>query len=119
MPVWLGALALALLLPCSAMAEPPTGRQLVQTVVTLAPGVDHTLGSNVNRSYLCLMNIDVAPLTLGFGQAAVAGSGINLGPAASTLDQGGVMCWEAGIVVSSVVHAISTVGTRVAVLEAK
>ena len=95
----------------------PSRLTMTQTVVTLAAGVDTTLGSNVGRRYLCLMNIGTGLVTLGFDRPAVADSGWPLEGAWALGHQGGSMCWESSVVTGSVVHAISADGSTVVVLE--
>ena len=116
------ALATALMLglaPASRAAEivSPSSVPITQSVVTLAAGSDAILGSNTGRRYLCLMNIGTDLRTLAFDQAAVAGSGWALEGAAAAGHQGGSMCWDGTSVAGSVVHAISTAGSTVVVLE--
>ena len=95
----------------------PSSMKLTQTVVTLDAGVDTTLGSNVGRRYLCVMNIGTGLVSLAFDRAAVAGAGWPLDGASSSGHQGGSMCWESSAVAASVVHAISAAGSTVVVLE--
>jgi hypothetical protein len=125
-PALLLALALAWAGPMVSLAPSaraddiiaPTGVKIVPTVVTLSAATDAVLGANPNgRKYLCLMNIGANPLTLNFDAAAVAGQGWALDPGAAQGRQGGWICFEASIVPRNVVHAISTLGTTVAVLE--
>jgi hypothetical protein len=97
----------------------PTRVPLTQTVVTLAAGLDTTLGSSPSRRYLCLMNIGTGLVNLGFDEEAVAGSGWALEGASADGHQGGSMCWESTTVAASVVHAISAAGSTVAVLEGR
>lgn len=91
---------------------------ITQTVVTLAAGVDATLGYGASRRYLCLMNVGTGLVNLAFDQAAVAGAGWALEGASATGHQGGSMCWESATVVASAVHAISAAGSTIVVLEA-
>jgi hypothetical protein len=95
----------------------PSRLSMTQSVVTLAAGVDTVLGSSASRRYLCLMNIGTGLVSLGFGRTAVADSGWALEGASADGHQGGSMCWEASVVMSSVVHAISAAGSTVVVLE--
>ncbi len=97
----------------------PSNLPLTQTVVTLGPGIDATVGSSPGRRYLCLMNIGTGTVTLGFDHPAVSGAGWALAAADQTGGQGGSMCWESGVVAGSVVHAISAAGSSIAVLEAR
>jgi hypothetical protein len=107
--------------PIAQAAEVVTSSNvpITQTIVTLAVGIDATLGSSTTRRYLCVMNIGTGLVNLGFDQAAVAGSGWALEPATAAGHQGGSMCWESSFVVGSVVHAISAAGSTVAVLEGR
>lgn len=114
------AVALAVgIAPMARAAEivSPSHTTTMQTVITLAAGVDGRLGSSADRRYLCLMNIGTGLVNLGFDQAAVAGAGWALEGAAASGHQGGTMCWESSIVTTSVVHAISADGSVVVVLE--
>lgn len=118
------ALATALMLglaPVSRAAEivAPSSMPLSQSVVTLAAGIDTTLGSSNGRRYLCLMNIGTDLVTLAFDQPAVVGSGWPLEPASADGHQGGSMCWESSVVTNSVVHAISLAGSSIVVLEGR
>jgi hypothetical protein len=97
----------------------PSNVPVKQTVVTLAASTDTTLGSSTSRRYLCLMNIGTGLLSLGFDQAAVAGSGWALEGVSVAGHQGGALCWESAIVAGSVVHAISAAGTTVVVMEGR
>jgi hypothetical protein len=115
-------LAVPLMLSISQVAHAaeiitPSSLPLTQTVVTLAAGVDATLGSSRSRRYLCLMNIGTGLVTLGFDQTAAAGTGWAIEGASVAGHQGGSMCWESAIVAQSTVHAVSTAGTTVVVLE--
>ena len=96
----------------------PSSAPISQTIVTLAAGVDTTLGADPSRRYLCLMNIGTGLVTLGFGAPAIAGSGWALEAASSAGHQGGSMCWESATVVAGTLHAVSAAGSTVAVLEA-
>jgi hypothetical protein len=118
------ALATALMLglvPATRAAEivTPSSVPVSQAVVTLAAGGDAILGSNNNRHYLCLMNIGIDLVTLGFDQPAVVGSGWALEGASVNGHQGGSMCWEGATVASSVVHAVSAAGSTMIVLEGR
>ena len=95
----------------------PSSVPLTQTIVTLAAGADAVLGTGASRRYLCLMNIGTGLVTLGFDQAAIAGSGWAVEGASAAGHQGGSMCWESATVVASQVHAISTAGSTIVVLE--
>jgi hypothetical protein len=97
----------------------PSSAPITQTVISLSAGVDTTLGSNVSRRYLCLLNIGTDLVTLGFDQPAASGSGWALDAASSLGHQGGSMCWEGVTVVASQVHAISAAGSTIVVLEAR
>ncbi|HKS88737.1 MAG TPA: hypothetical protein VJR70_04795 [Stellaceae bacterium] len=117
------ALAAALLLGTIASGDAaeivaPSSAAITQTLVTLAAGVDATLGYGAGRRYLCLMNIGTGLVNLAFDQAATAGGGWALEGASSDGHQGGSMCWESATVVGSAVHAISAAGSTVVVLEA-
>ena len=90
---------------------------MTQKVIPLAAGVDSSVGSNIGRRYLCLMNIGTGLVNLGFDQAAVTGAGWALESAAADGHQGGSMCWESNAVTASIVHAISADGSTVVVLE--
>lgn len=103
----------------SAEIVAPAPASIAQTILTLAAATDTTIASAGSRRYLCVMNIGTGLVTLGFDQAAVAGSGWALTAAGQVGDQGGSMCWESATVSASAVHAISTAGSTVAVLEAK
>lgn len=112
------ALAFGLRPAGAAEIVAPSAAATPQKIVTLAAGTDTVLGSAGGRRYLCVMNIGTGLVTLGFDQAAVAGSGWALAPATAAGQQGGAMCWEASLVTVSVVHAISAAGSTVALLEA-
>ncbi len=107
------------IVPMARAAEIITPARIAttQAVVTLAAGVDNTLGSNASRRYLCLMNIGTGLVNLGFDQPAVAGAGWALEGASASGHQGGSMCWESSSVTASIVHAISAAGSSVVVLE--
>ena len=118
------ALAMALmlgLLPASHAAEiiASSSMPIDQMVVTLAADTDTIIGSSTDRRYLCLMNIGTGLVTLAFDRPAIAGAGWALEGAALDGHQGGSMCWESATVAGSVVHAISAVGSTVAVLEGR
>jgi hypothetical protein len=104
----------ALLLPVAAMAEPPTGVAITQTVVTLSAATDGPLNAGPADRSLCLQNIGDDDMTLAFnGTVAVAGQGWLVAK------DGGVKCWEAGTVPTGIVHGISTVGSTIIVLEGR
>jgi hypothetical protein len=103
----------------SAEVVAPSSVPVIQSVVTLPAGVDTILGSALNRRYLCLMNIGAGLVTLGFDQAAVAGTGWAMEGASGAGHQGGAMCWESAIVAASAVHGISAAGSTVVVLEGR
>jgi hypothetical protein len=121
LPPGLAVLAMLALAPIAHGAEivAPSNVPIKQTVVTLAANTDTTLGSSTSRRYLCLMNIGTGLMSLGFDQAAVAGSGWALEGVSVAGHQGGSMCWETAIVAGSVVHGISAAGTTVIVLEGR
>ena len=96
----------------------PAGMSVVQTVVTLTATVDATIvAANSNRKYLAIININTGLATLAFDTAAVAGQGWPLSAAASAGDQGGAVVFEASAITQQAVHAISTAGTTLVVLE--
>ena len=95
----------------------PAPVTMTQSTVTLAAGVDATLGGNPGRRYLCLMNIGTGLVNLGFDRPAVAGLGWAIEGASALGHQGGSMCWESSVVAASAVHAISAAGSTVVVLE--
>jgi len=102
------------------LSQPPQAAQIVisQTVVTLTPGADVIVAPARPRSYLAIMNIDRSDATLNFDKASVAGSGWILTAAYVSGAQGGGMTWGSGEGVPvNAVHAISTAGTRLVVLE--
>lgn len=91
---------------------------LKQSVVTLTAAVDATIvAANPLRKYLAIGNIGTGLVTLAFNQAAVAGQGWPLGAAAGAGDQGGSITFEASAMPMGAVHAISTAGSTVVVLE--
>src|SRR5438128_626343 len=115
-------LALALALASEAQAAEivaPTSLALAQTVIAVPANTDTLLGSSISRRYLCLMNIGAGLVTLGFDQAAVAGSGWALEGATTSGHQGGSMCWDGAIVAANSVHAISAAGSTLVVLEGR
>jgi len=97
----------------------PTSLPLAQSVITVPANTDTVLGSSTSRRYLCLMNIGAGLVTLGFDQAAVAGSGWALEGATTSGHQGGSMCWDGAIVAANSVHAISAAGSTLVVLEGR
>ena len=96
----------------------PSGMSVTQTVQTLTATIDKTLVAvNPNRKYLAIANIGTGLVSLAFDTAAVAGSGWPIAPAAGAGQQGGEMVWEASSITTQAVHAISTAGSTVVVLE--
>lgn len=96
----------------------PAGMQIKQTVLTLTAATDTPLVVfNPMRKYLAIANIGTGLATLGFDAVAVANSGYPMSPAASLGAQGGGLVWEAGAVPFNGIHAISTAGTTIVVLE--
>lgn len=96
----------------------PAGMSIAQTVVALSAAQDTTIvAANPNRKYLAICNIGTSLATLAFDKAAVAGSGWPLGAADISGGQGGAVFFEASGVPQQAVHAISTVGTTLVVME--
>lgn len=91
---------------------------LKQTVVTLTATVDNTIvAANPLRKYLAIINIGTGLATLAFDAAATAGSGWPLSEAASAGEQGGAIIFEASAMPLNAIHAISTAGTTLVVIE--
>jgi hypothetical protein len=89
-----------------------------QSVVTLTAATDTQLvAANPMRKYLALVNIGTGLASLAFDVAAVAGQGWPLSAASTAGDQGGAIFFEASAVTKQAVHAISTAGTVIVVLE--
>lgn len=95
----------------------PSG-SLTQTVVTLPAGQSTQLvGASVGRRYLAIFCTGTERVHLGFGAPAVSGQGLPLEPAAEAGAQGGGFVWDAALVPSGAVNAISAAGSTVVVLE--
>jgi hypothetical protein len=91
---------------------------LKQSVVTLTATVDNTIvAANPLRKYLAIVNIGTGLVTLAFDQAAVAGSGWPLAAAGGAGQQGGAIVFEASALPMNAIHAISTAGSSVVVIE--
>jgi hypothetical protein len=87
------------------------GVSITQTVVALTAGADATLiAANPKRRFLAVANIGTNPATLAFDVAAVAGQGWPLAAGAS-------FPWDGASVPTNALHAISTAGSTVVVLE--
>jgi len=96
----------------------PVGMAVRQTVVTLTAATDTTVvAANPSRKYLAICNIGTGLASLAFDQAAVAGQGWPLSAAGSAGDQGGAIFFEASMLTRQAIHAISTAGSTVVVLE--
>lgn len=109
--------AIGLLLALPAYADPPTSVLVTQTVDTLAAATDKALtGTGPGIRMLCIQNIDTGLVNLAFDVAATAGAGYALNAAAGAGQGGGSICWSGDTVPRSVVHAISTAGSKVAVV---
>lgn len=91
---------------------------LKQSVVTLTAATDATVvAANPLRKYLAIANIGTGLATLAFDAAATAGSGWPLAEAASAGEQGGAIIFEASAMPLNAIHAISTAGTTLVVIE--
>lgn len=112
------ALAVAsLALVSAAHADPPTTVLVTQTVQTLTAATDAALtGTGAGIRMLCVQNIGTGLVTLAFDGAATAGQGYALNAAGGAGQAGGSICWSGDTVPRSVVHAISTAGSVIAVL---
>lgn len=109
--------AASLALVTAARADPPTTVLVTQTVQTLTAATDAALtGTGAGIRMLCVQNIGTGLVTLAFDGAATAGQGYALNAAAGAGQAGGSICWNGDTVPRSVVHAISTAGSVVAVL---
>lgn len=114
------AFAVGIALATSARAEPPETVIVTQTVQTLTAATDAALtGTGPGLRSLCIANIGTGLVTLNFGAVAVAGSGWGLNASGGAGQAGGSICWNAGPVPRSIVHAISTAGSTVAILVGK
>jgi hypothetical protein len=112
--------AASLALVTAARADPPTTVLTTQTVQTLTAATDAALtGTGPGIRMLCVQNIGTGLVTLNFDALAVAGQGWALNAAGGAGQAGGSICWYADTVPRSVVHAISTAGSVVAVLVGK
>lgn len=90
---------------------------LVQTVVTLSPGVvTSIIPRNALRNYLCIQNVGSNDLQFGFTNTLVAGNGTTLSPGGLG-KQGGFFLWERNWVPDNSIYAVSTTGTTIIVLE--
>lgn len=97
----------------------PQGVAIGQTTITLNASTDALLVADANttpRKHISIMNISTGAVSLNFGSAATAGQGITLDPAASDGGQGGAYSFDGMTVPSNAIHAISTPGSRVAVI---
>lgn len=96
------------------------GLTLTQTTVTLTAATDTTVvAANASRKYLALAVTntgDVNGMTFD-GTAAVAGTGWPLGGASVAGKRGDGFVWEGDGVPTNAIHAISTAGTTIVVLE--
>jgi hypothetical protein len=103
----------------AGQAVTPSVIVITQTVVTLSAATSTTLvAANVNRKYLCWMDVGTAPFTAAPGLVTVtAGNGMNYDPGSSASNQGGTFCQEGVTVSQQAFSAISTVGTKVTVWE--
>lgn len=90
------------------------GMTITSTVVTLTAATDATVAAaNPYRKYLAIVNIGgTNPATLNFNAAAVAGQGWLLSTNGTTKLE-----FASGVVPVGAVHAISTSGTTLVVLE--
>ena len=96
----------------------PAGMSINQTVVTLTANTDAKIVSaNANRRYLAICNIGTNVAALAFDVAAVAAQGWPLAAAPVAGEQGGTLIFEASGVPLQAVHAISTAGTTLIVME--
>lgn len=109
--------AAGVLLAAAAHADPPTAVLVTQTAQTLTAATSAPLtGTGAGIRMLCVQNIGTGLVTLNFDAAAVAGTGYALNAAGGAGQGGGSICWNGDTVPRSVVHAISTAGSVVAVL---
>lgn len=114
-PMVAGA-AIAATNPLPMVARPHGS--VTQTVITVTAATSVQLvAANSARRYLALAVIGTSPANLGFAGSAAANSGWPLDGASETGRQGGGIVWEGSTVPSGAVHAYSTVGTTIVVLE--
>jgi hypothetical protein len=89
--------------------------------VALPAGVSKAVvPPNNERVYLLIQNTGVNPITISFGPAnAVAGNGLSLDGATAAGGQGGTISWDTqfGAVPQNPIHAISTAGSTIIVIE--
>lgn len=95
----------------------PLGMQITQTVVTLPAATDTQLvAKNPYRHYLAIVTTGINPANIAFDAAAVASTGWPLAAAPTVGGQGGSIEFDVSVPLNSI-HAYSTLGTTVVVLE--
>lgn len=87
------------------------------TSTTLAPGAPvQIVPLRRDRATLFLQNTGTNALTIGFGEAPVAGKGMTLDPASAANGQGGAFYVDQRAPIDAV-FAVSTAGTSIVVIE--
>ncbi|RVT95268.1 hypothetical protein EOD42_16930 [Rhodovarius crocodyli] len=87
------------------------------TVVPLPAGVVTLLCADAVRNYLTVVNIDVNDASMSDSSSVTAGSGWPLPAASNAGGQGGGYEWSASQTPRGALYGISTVGTRICVME--